>query len=53
MPQSYLGDMANVEVSKALKTKDFIKNDDGSTRWLAFKYEKLSDFLFLLWEIGA
>lgn len=53
MPQSYLGDMANVEVSKALKTKAFIKNDDGSTRWLAFKYEKLSDFLFLLWEIGA
>lgn len=27
MPQSYLWVMANVEVSKALKTKAFIKND--------------------------
>lgn len=52
MPHSYLRVMANVEFSKALKTKAFIKNDDGSTRWLAFKYEKLLDFCFSCGKSG-
>lgn len=30
----------------------FIKNDDGSVRWLAFKYERLSNFYFYCGKLG-
>lgn len=42
----------NVDVKKALKTVVFIKNKDGSNRWLTFKYERLSNFYFGCGKLG-
>lgn len=50
--KSYLLVQVNVDTTKALKTSAFIKNDDGSMRWLAFKYERLSDFYFVCGRLG-
>lgn len=45
-PRSFLRVRVDVDVYKPLKLGAFIKNDDGTNRWLAFKYERLN---FLLW----
>lgn len=42
----------SVGISKPNKTGLFTKNDDGSTRWLAFKYERLSDLCFTCGKLG-
>lgn len=41
-----------VDTSQALKTGVFIRNDDGSHHWIAFKYERLSDFYFSCGKLG-
>lgn len=51
-PRSFLRLQANVDISKSLKSRVFIKNDDGSTQWLAFKHERLSDFCFGCGKLG-
>lgn len=47
--KSYLRVQVSVDITKSLKSGVFIRNEDGTTRWLAFKYERLSDFCFN-WE---
>lgn len=42
----------SVDVSKPLKTNGFTRNDDGTSRWLAFKYERISDFCFCCGKLG-
>lgn len=51
-PRSFLRVHIHVDVTKALKTGVFIKNKDGSNRWLTFKYERLSDFYFGCGKLG-
>lgn len=41
-----------VDVLKSLKSSVFIKNDDGSTQWLPFKYERLYNFCFNCGRLG-
>lgn len=51
-PQSYLRVQVEVDICKALKVCVFIKNDDGSIRWLAFKYERISYYCFSCGKLG-
>lgn len=48
----FLRIQVQVNNTKSLKTTIFIKNDDGFIRWLAFKYERLSDFYFRCGKLG-
>lgn len=48
----YLRIHAQIDISKSLKSGTFIRNEDGSSRWLPFKYEHLSDFCFTCGKLG-
>lgn len=48
--KSYLLVQVNVDTTKALKTSAFIKNDDRSMRWLAFKYV-VEDWGMFMWAV--
>lgn len=50
--RSFLYVQVNVDVSHALKSGVFIRNGDGSHQWLAFKYERLSDFCYFCGKLG-
>lgn len=51
-PRSFLRVRVDVDVYNPLKLGIFIKNDDGTNHWLAFKYERLSDFYFGCGRLG-
>lgn len=50
--RGYLRIQVKLDVTQSLKTDIFIKNEDESFRWLAFKYERLSDFCFNCGKLG-
>lgn len=50
--KSYLRVQVSVDITKSLKSCVFIRNEDGTTRWLAFKYERLSNFCFNWGKLG-
>lgn len=50
--RGHLRFQVSIDTTQPSKTGVFIKNDDGSIRWLAFQYERLSDFCFCCGKLG-
>lgn len=50
--RSFLRFQVQVNIYKNLKPRTVIMNDDGSQRWLPFKYERLSNFCFNCGKLG-
>lgn len=50
--RSFLRLRAQVDITKPLRTGVFIKREDESSLWLAFKYERLSDLCYRCGRLG-
>lgn len=50
--KKFLRIRANVDNGVQLKTGIFIKREDGSSLWIQFRYERLSDFVFAVVNLG-
>lgn len=50
--KNFLRVRVNINTLKPLKSGTFIKRKDGSTWWLAFKFERLFDFCYQCGKLG-
>lgn len=50
--KNFLRILVLINTTKPLKTGTFIKRENGLTWWLAFKFERLSDFCFRCGKLG-